>query len=63
MEHAPTARQADSQQALRAQRGAAAITAQYIHDLSNRHARGALLHPRRQISRFASPATKAGARP
>jgi hypothetical protein len=41
-------RRTDAAKQLRAQRGAAAVMAQYVHDLSSRHDRFAL---RRQVAR------------
>jgi hypothetical protein len=38
MKDAGTNRRIDSPRALRAERGAAAVVAQYIHELSDRHA-------------------------
>jgi hypothetical protein len=45
MKHARTTPRSDSARQLRAQRGAAAVMAQYVHELSGRHERFTLRQP------------------
>lgn len=60
MDDARKTRQAESQQALRAQREAAGITAAYIHELSNRHTRRTLQAARPELPPPARPSLQEG---
>jgi hypothetical protein len=60
MDDGRTTRQTHSQQALRAQREAAGITAAYIRELSNRRRRRTLQAPRRKLPQPLRPTLQEG---